>query len=244
MNSTWPNRFPPSRRTVIRARSGATSWRWDRSPSGWRPTARTIRNSPGGIGPTQLSTGGITATVYTSGGYRTLTAETSESRSLGLIWSPDYLGDFQVSVDYFDIIVEGEVGRVTNAYILRQCYDSPNFPAEPLCNLFTGNSRRTSAGPIKEIFNNYLNIAAQTSRGIDFEARHGLDIPWGDLDFTLRASRQLEKGEQLLPGSAFEDNNGENGEATNGSAISTRRSPQALLAQLGPALCRRHIQPG
>ena len=46
----------------------------------------------------------------------------------------------------------------------------------------------------------------------NIEAHYGLDIPWGDLDFTLRASRQLEKGEQLLPGSAFEDNNGENGE--------------------------------
>ena len=167
---------------------------------------------PGGIGPTQLSTGGITATVYTSGGYGTLKAETSEARSLGIIWSPEYLGDFQFSVDYFDIIVEGEVGRVTNAYILRQCYDSPNFPNEPLCNLFTRKQPgELPPGPIKEIFNNYLNIAAQTSRGIDFEAHYGLDIPWGDLDFTLRASRQLEKGEQLLPGSAFEDNNGEDG---------------------------------
>ena len=146
-------------------------------------------------------------------GYGTLKAETSESRSLGVVWSPDYLGDFQFSVDYFDIIVEGEVGRVTNAYILRQCYDSPNFPNEPLCNLFTRKQPgELPPGPIKEIYNNYLNIAAQTSRGIDFEAHYGLDIPWGDLDFTLRASRQLENGEQLLPGSAFEDNNGENGE--------------------------------
>jgi len=167
---------------------------------------------PGGIGPTQLSTGGITATVYTSGGYGTLKAETSEARSLGMVWSPEFLGDLQFSVDYFDIVVEGQVGRVTNAYILRQCYDSPNFPNDPLCNLFTRKQPgELPPGPIKEIFNNYLNIASQTSRGIDFEAHYGLEIPWGDLDFTLRASRQLEAGEQLLPGSPFEDNAGESG---------------------------------
>lgn len=62
---------------------------------------------PGGIGPTQLSTGGITATVYTSGGYGTLVAETSEARSLGMVLEPKFLGDFQFSVDYFDIVVEG-----------------------------------------------------------------------------------------------------------------------------------------
>jgi iron complex outermembrane receptor protein len=54
---------------------------------------------PGGIGPTQLSTGGIQATVYTSGGYGTLRAETSESRSLGVVFSPEALGDFQLSID-------------------------------------------------------------------------------------------------------------------------------------------------
>jgi iron complex outermembrane receptor protein len=168
---------------------------------------------PGGIGPTQLSTGGITATVYTSGGFGTLKAETSEARSLGVVWAPEYLGDLQFSIAYFDIIVEGQVGRVTNSYILRQCYDSPNFPNDPLCNLFTRKQPgELPPGPIKEIFNNYLNIASQTSRGVDFEAHYGTELPWGDLDFILRASRQLEAGEQLLPGSPFEDNAGEAGQ--------------------------------
>jgi iron complex outermembrane receptor protein len=82
-----------------------------------------------------------------------------------------------------------------------------------LCNLFTRKQPgELPPGPIKEIFNNYLNIAAQTSRGVDFEAHYGLDTSWGDFDFTLRAARQLESGEQLLPGSEFQDNNGENGE--------------------------------
>jgi iron complex outermembrane receptor protein len=47
---------------------------------------------------------------------------------------------------------------------------------------------------------------------VDFEAHYGTELPWGDLDVILRASRQLEAGEQLLPGSPFEDNAGEAGQ--------------------------------
>lgn len=167
---------------------------------------------PGGIGPTQLSTGGIQATVYTSGGFGTLSAETSESKTIGVVWTPDF-ADLQISVDYYDIFLDGQVGRVSTSYLLRECYNSPNFPNDPLCKLFTRKQPGESPpGPLKDIYNNYLNIAAQTSRGVDFEAQYSTDIPWGDLDITLRAARQLESGEQLLPGSPFEDDNGWAGE--------------------------------
>jgi iron complex outermembrane recepter protein len=167
---------------------------------------------PGGIGPTQLSTGGIVATVYTSGGYGSLEAETSDSLSYGFIWQPEF-ADFQLSVDYYDIEVNGQVGRVSNGFILNSCYDSPTFPNDEFCTLFTRKQPgETPPGPLKEIFNNYLNIASQTSRGIDIEARYGVEAPIGDLDFTLRAARQLESGTQLLPGTAFLDDNGRAGE--------------------------------
>jgi len=167
---------------------------------------------PGGIGPTQLSTGGIQATVYTSGGFGILEAETSEAQTLGLVWTPDF-ADLQISVDYYDIVLEGQVGRVSSSYILRQCYDSPTFPTDPLCTLFTRKQPGESPpGPLKDIFNNYLNIASQTSRGVDFEAQYRTTVDWGDLDVTLRLAHQMESGEQLLPTSPFRDDNGWSGE--------------------------------
>jgi iron complex outermembrane receptor protein len=208
-----------AQQTSLFAQSGDPCAQWGPKLAANTITQRMADNCardpkfPGGIGPTQLSTGGIQATVYTSGGFGTLTAETSESRSLGVIWDPKFLGDFQISVDYFDIVVEDQVGRVSNSYIVRNCYDSPNFPTDPLCNLFSRKQPgELPPGPIKELFNNYLNIAAQTSRGVDVEVHYGLETQWGDLDFTLRAARQLEAGDQLLPGSPFEDSNGEAGE--------------------------------
>jgi iron complex outermembrane receptor protein len=174
-------------------------------------TADNCRNDPkfpGGIGPTQLSTGGINATVSTSGGAGILKAEESDAKSLGAIWTPSF-ANLQVSVDYFDIQVNGEVSLPPVSSILTGCYNSLNFPNDPLCSLFSRKQPgQTPPGTLDQIRQSYINIAAQTSRGLDFEVHYGQEIPWGNLDFTLRASRQLESGRQLLPTSEFIDSVG------------------------------------
>jgi len=151
---------------------------------------------------------GSSATIFSSGGFGTLDAETSTSRSLGVIWTPDF-ADLQVSIDYFDIEIENEVTKLGAGNILQGCYDSLNFATEPLCNLF----QRNPAGGateylITEVTDNFLNIATQRNRGIDFDAIYRTEVPIGDLTLRLQASRQLEDEIQLLPTSAPEDDNG------------------------------------
>ncbi len=169
----------------------------------------------GAIAPDQLLTAGIQARVYSNGGFGSLGAETSESNTIGVVWTPSF-ADLQISLDYFDIEVSGEVGRVSAGYIINECYDSPNFPTDPLCALFTrfqpGEGNPSQEYTLQDINLNYLNIASQTNSGIDLEARYRTEIPWGDLDVTLRASRQLESGRILQPGSPVEDENGQAGE--------------------------------
>jgi iron complex outermembrane receptor protein len=164
-----------------------------------------------GIGPTALGGGGGSATQFASGGYGRLRAETSESRNLGIVWSPEFI-DLQVSVDYFDITVNDEVSRLGAANILFGCYNSLNFPADELCDLFTRRPNLT----VNTVQNDYINIASQGNRGIDIEAiyRHDLvDLGLvGDLTVTLQASHQLEDTFTLLPNSPAEDFNGEAGD--------------------------------
>jgi iron complex outermembrane receptor protein len=167
-----------------------------------------------GIGPTQLSGGGATMTVLSSGGKGLLEAETAESRTLGFVWSPDGI-DLQVSVDYFDIQVSGEVSKLGAGQILRGCYDSPSFPTDPLCSLFIRNPTTPGTpglGLINTVRNDFINIASQGNAGIDFEARYRHELPWGDLIVDAQASRQIEDNFQLLPGSPAENFNGESGE--------------------------------
>lgn len=169
----------------------------------------------GAIGPDQLLTSGIQAEVFTNGGLGTLGAETSTSRSIGIVFTPSF-ANLQVSIDYFEIDLEGEVGTVSAAYIVNNCYDSASFPNDPLCTLFTryqpGEGSASQLYQIDFINRNYLNISEQTNRGIDIEATYGVELPIGDLTTTLRAARQLESGRILQPGSPVEEENGQAGE--------------------------------
>jgi iron complex outermembrane receptor protein len=131
------------------------------------------------------------------------------------VFTPSF-ADLQISIDYFDIELNGEVGTVTASYIVNNCYDSASFPNDPLCTLFTRYQPGEGAGSqlyqIDYINRNYLNISSQTNRGVDIEATYRADIPWGELTSSLRASRQLESGRVLQPGSPAEEENGQAGE--------------------------------
>jgi iron complex outermembrane receptor protein len=169
----------------------------------------------GAIGGDQLLTAGIQARVYRNGGLGTLGAETSTSEGIGLVWTPSF-ADLSISVDYFDIQLSGEVGTVSAGYIVNGCYDSANFPNDPLCTLFTryqpGEGAASQLYTLAEINTNFLNISEQSNRGIDIEARYGHETPWGDLNFDLKLAKQLESGRILQPGSPVEEENGQAGE--------------------------------
>jgi iron complex outermembrane receptor protein len=151
---------------------------------------------------------GSSATIFSSGGFGSLEAETSTSRSLGVIWTPDF-ADLQVSVDYFDIEIENEVTKLGAGNILLGCYDSLNFATEPLCNLFNRNpAGGATEFLITEVTDNFLNIATQRNRGIDIEAAYRTELPFGDLGLRMQATHQLEDEIQLLPTSTPEDDNG------------------------------------
>ena len=129
-----------------------------------------------------------------------------------MIWTPEF-ADLSVSIDYFDIEVEDEVTKLGANNIMRGCYDLLNFATEPLCDLFTRN------GPggatqflVVDVTDNFLNIATQKNRGIDFDAVYATTIPWGDLTLRAQASYQLEDEIQLLPTSEPDDLNGRIGD--------------------------------
>jgi len=139
-------------------------------------------------------TGGtITPTVFTGGGAGLLDAETSKSKTIGLIWQPEF-ADLSASIDYFEITVRDEVDQLGADTILYECYAS-NFGfafgnTEPLCQLFD----RTSANfGVDNVRDSYLNIAEQTNRGFDYAVRYDTEAgSLGALSVELQATRQLE----------------------------------------------------
>ncbi len=171
---------------------------------------RNCEADPAGL-PPDYTGGTITPTVYTGGGAGLLVAETSESKTVGLIWQPEF-ADLSVSIDYFDIEVLDEIDQLGGAQIVLSCYESDFGFAfgntEPLCQLFDRSSVNMGLDNIQDSF---INIARQRNRGYDYAVRYGTELGWGSLLIDVRATQQVEDVQALFEDTA-EDWNGRVGD--------------------------------
>jgi iron complex outermembrane recepter protein len=147
--------------------------------------------------------GNITATVVTGGGLGILNAETSLSRTAGIVWQPNF-ADLSVSVDYFDILVRDEVDQLGAPQIVFNCYDSDFFPNDPLCDLFqrVGTDQR-----IDNVRDSYINIAKQKNRGWDVAATFRTSLGPGSLTVETQHTFQ-EADDRALFANTLEELNG------------------------------------
>ena len=148
------------------------------------------------------------ALVTTGGGKGILQPETADSFSVGFIWTPSFI-DLNVAIDYYKVEINDQVQNLTAANIVNGCYLSENFPNDPLCSLFTRNGAGTPQDRPFEIItvnSSYVNIARQTSEGIDLNARYSKEFSFGDLTLNARAS-YIPKWETQLRTSSVPTNN-------------------------------------
>jgi len=163
---------------------------------------------------THSGTGG-SATIFASGNAGELEAETSKAFNVGLVWSPTF-ADLRVSVDYYTIEINDQIRQLGAANILSACYNSENFAIvngvnqEPLCLLFTRNETGANRNVVT-VQNNYINIAEQTTNGIDVAATYRRDFSFGTLTLDTSHTFQFEDELTLFPNSTPQDFIGEAG---------------------------------
>lgn len=175
--------------------------------------SQTVADNCAAAGVPETHNGsGSSAEVSSAGGLGLLEAETSESMTLGFIYTPKF-ADFRFSIDYFEIEVEDQVDQLGATNILNGCYSSLNFPDDPLCDLFTRNGPDDSAAYlINTVQNDFINISTQENRGLDISATYARDLFNGRLTLETEHTIQLEESIRLLPTSRQEDFNGEAGD--------------------------------
>ena len=127
-----------------------------------------------------------------SGGNRDLKAETSESRTFGVVFTPDLtevfpaLGlDVSFAVDYYDIDLANSISQLSAGSILSRCYSSPNFSAQE-CTLA---GPRRSDGQLSYVNSSYVNVAVERSTGYDVTVRADREFSFGDLSVDILAAR-------------------------------------------------------
>ena len=158
-----------------------------------------------GLAPDYAAPGAGSATVLVGGGGPgVLSAEKSESRTVGFIWTPDWI-DFSLGVDYWEIEVKDEVARFGSLNIVRSCQNQLPFGSSPFCRLFT----RNAAGNILVVNDAFVNLDSQVSDGIDLTARYVHEFPFGRFQADAQVTWTFTDEVLIFAQGFLDDDNGD-----------------------------------
>jgi iron complex outermembrane receptor protein len=149
-----------------------------------------------------------------------LKPERSQTTSVGIVWQPDFIPGFQMSVDYFRVAIKGVISgltaqqvedlcilannplycqqnAITTANGVNQSLANPGGPPDP-------NSGQTVPNQITEIHSEPFNAASLVTDGFDIEAGYQFDLQDYDVpgQFVLRSLASHVSKYILNPGIA------------------------------------------
>jgi outer membrane receptor protein involved in Fe transport len=141
-----------------------------------------------------LATGVPTATVFTSavqpgafvnqttGGNPNLSPETSNTTTVGLVWTPSYVRGLQVSVDYYKITLDDAISTLGGGgvqSVLDLCYKTIMDASSVFCQAI---HRDPSSGQVvgpDYVSTTNANVGRLATAGVDIEGHYGFRTDWG-----------------------------------------------------------------
>jgi len=127
-----------------------------------------------------------------SGGNDQLTPESSTSLTVGAIWSPEFIENFSITLDYYDIEIEDAIIEVASQDIIDNCVDATGGLDDNYC---AAVDRSSADHNIDLVRSGFLNASAYNAAGIDMEVFYGLDL--GDLGAAGQVDVKLFVGKLL-----------------------------------------------
>ncbi len=130
------------------------------------------------------------------GGTEDLSPETAESYSYGFVWTPTFVDNLSLTMDYWDIDIEDAIGTAGTGNVIDFCYNSVAF-SDPLCALIAGPTavnegpsavapdRRNALNQVTGVLLTNQNLSSFETSGWDFQVDYAFDTDWGN--FQLRA---------------------------------------------------------
>lgn len=106
------------------------------------------------------------------GGNPDLQPEESQSFTAGVIYQPEWLDGFSVTVDYWEIDIEDTISGIGFQTIIDRCLDSTSGVNNQFCSLIT---RDPATSEITLLRGFALNIARSLNSGVDFEFGYDFD---------------------------------------------------------------------
>jgi iron complex outermembrane receptor protein len=140
----------------------------------------------------------VTKTTYQivtfGGGNPTLDPEIGRTTTIGGTYSPPFIPGLNVSIDYFDISIQGAIATLSGQDIVTRC---ANGNAE-LCSQIVRQN-----GLITTVFATFVNLAEYKTHGIDIEASYVL--PLGQISASLPGSLRFRVLATYVPSLTTDD---------------------------------------
>jgi outer membrane receptor protein involved in Fe transport len=134
---------------------------------------------------------------YVFGGNPDLAPEEADTFTIGFVIAPEFLPNFQLAVDYFDLQVDGGIGDLD---AVSACFDSANTG-----NLFCDRiTRDTLSFNVSEVRETNINRGLLKTTGFDTQLNYSFELPGGlaigdsfaDLDMNMIWTHVTENSAQ------------------------------------------------
>jgi outer membrane receptor protein involved in Fe transport len=134
-----------------------------------------------------------------------LRPETGETYTIGLAWSPDFIPGFSLTVDYWDVQLDGAITVLAGGNVVSQCVIAG---VQSQCD----NIQRFNDGNIESLLSENVNIGSESASGIDFGFNYGTSTDFGLFDARLLLTYLDERESTTITtvdaAGRFEDRNG------------------------------------
>jgi len=115
---------------------------------------------------------------FLQGGNPNLNPEEADTFTIGAVWTPSFLPRFNISVDWYDIQVDGAIQTLGAQNTLNLCYNANDAAACSRINRNPGNgSLWVGSGNVQDL---NINIGGFQTSGVDVNANYSVDLEdWG-----------------------------------------------------------------
>ncbi|MDP4487896.1 MULTISPECIES: TonB-dependent receptor plug domain-containing protein [Pseudoalteromonas] len=127
------------------------------------------------------------------GGNTGVQSEEGETFTIGFVWAPDFVENLGITIDYWDINIDGKIGSLATDDILQGCYAGL---IEDMCAKIS----RGFDGSVDRVDSRTTNLQSMTARGIDLDVNYSFDTDFGAFVASVSWTHFLERGEENFDG--------------------------------------------
>jgi len=141
-----------------------------------------------------------TQITSTSGGNAALQPEKSQGFTIGAVFEPRVVKNLSLTVDYFNINIDGNIGFITTPVILAGCYPGAGgTPNQAYCDLI----QRGATGKINDVTDVLQNVGSEKTQGLDVALRYVLPTTIGRWGFTAQSTFLFLHDQTLADGTVI-----------------------------------------